>query len=279
MLYFIFTIDGDWLEYFNIELSDQERAPKKEVLEGLIRREIEVVHQMLDGRFVHFIHTSPMARDFFLEPTFLKLWGEIIKNDGDIGLHCHEDEPYKDYYYHYTSHMREVISERASVFRKIGLDVKCYRGGFLGFSRDTVSILEENGIYFDFSCEPGRFLSHRRRLISNWRGAPISHYRMSYNDHRKAGDSKVWEIPIGTSKGKYLYFEKSSPEALKETAFDLKEKSRKNKCDMIVSVLSHSYEYASLERIENIKQKIKLLKEYGSFINLKELASLTQPSP
>ena len=156
MLYFIYTIDGDWLEYFEIGLKEDARAPKRDVLQELVQREIELAEKNLNGYFIHFIHTSRRARDFFIQSPFLRLWKEIIKKGGDIGLHCHEDDPYKDYYYQDAAHMKDVISERVAAFQKAGLDVKCYRGGFLGFSNETVRALEENGILFDFSCEPGR---------------------------------------------------------------------------------------------------------------------------
>ncbi|MFC1623944.1 hypothetical protein ACFL28_01305 [Candidatus Omnitrophota bacterium] len=274
MLYFIFTIDGDWGEYFDINLPEAKRAPKRDVLLDLVQREIEVAARNINGHFIHFIHTSSRARDFFLKGLFLGLWDQIVKNGGDTGLHCHEDDPYRDYYYQDSSRMREVISERARSFRKIGLDVRCYRSGFLGFSDEIVKILEENGIRFDFSCEPGRFLTHGKKVISDWRGAPENYYKMGYNDHCKPGDSKVWEVPLGASEGKYLYFERASLEELEKVAFDLKEKSKRANCDIIVSVLTHTYEYASLEVIENIEKKLSLLKRYGSFINLRKLEDI-----
>jgi len=274
MLYFVFTVDGDWDGYFDIKAQDPERAPKADRVQALIRSEIELAARVLNGRFIHFIHTSPRARDFFLEAPFLKMWEEIVKNGGDTGLHCHEDDPYRNYYYHDSSRMRKVISERAGAFRKAGLDLKCYRSGFLGFSGDIVRILEENDIPFDFSCEPGRFLTHGKTVISDWRGAPESHYRMGYDNHCKPGNSKVWEVPVGASRGKYLYFEKSNLKEIEETALDLKERSVKNKCDIIVSVLTHSHGYSHPEETRGIEKKVSLLKRYGSFINLKELEDI-----
>ncbi len=274
MLYFIFTIDGDWEEYFYIKLSEKDRSPKKEVLQDLIKHEIELAKGVLSGRFIHFIHTSPNARDFFLEESFLTLWKELVKNGGDVGLHCHEDDPYKEYYYKDALRMRKVISERVKAFKKAGLNLKSYRSGFLGFSNEMVKILEESRIYFDFSCEPGRLLKHEGTLICDWRTSPESHYRMSYNNHCKPGNSKVWEVPIGTSKGKYLYFEKSNLQDVEEIASLLKEKSIKNKCDIIVSALTHTYQYASSGVIKDIEKKLSLLKRYGTFINIKELEKI-----
>jgi hypothetical protein len=214
------------------------------------------------------------VRDFFIEKDFRKLWKDLAGNNGDVGLHCHEDDPYKEYYYQDESRMRRVIRERSVSFRKSGLDIKCYRSGFLGFSRDMVRILEDNGLFFDFSCEPGRFLEDNGQLICNWKNSPRRHYRMSYDNHCKEGDSKVWEIPVGASKGRYLYFEKSSLEDIENTALDLKEESVQTSSDIAVSVLSHSYEYISKERMKDVESKIGALKKYGKFINLKELGDV-----
>lgn len=271
MLYFVFTIDGDWKEYFDIKLKDEDRLPKEGDLLDLIQREIDLADKVLKGRFIHFIHTSPRARDFFLEKDFRKLWKDVVRNKGDAGLHCHEDDPYRSYYYQDASRMRNVISERTKAFRKSGLDVQCYRSGFLGFSDEMIRILEENEIYFDFSCEPGRFLKHGGDLVCDWRDAPETQYKMSYDNRCKPGDSKVWEIPVGTSQEKHLYFEKSGLEELEKIALDLREGSVQNRRDIVVSVLSHTYEYESPETIKGIEEKLLLLKRYGTFINLKEL--------
>ena len=270
MLYFIFTVDGDWDEYFQTKLLEESRAPKKDVLQNLIQQEIDLAEKVLNGRFIHFIHTSSRARDFFLQKEFLLLWKRLVRNGGDVGLHCHEDDPYKEYYYEDISRMKKVISERTGVFRKAGLEIKCYRSGFLGFSSKMARILEENEIFFDFSCEPGRFLKHGKSLVCDWRESSETHYRMDYNNHTKPGNSKVLEIPLGASKGKYLYFEKFNLKDIEEVAGVLKEKSIKDKCDIIVSTISHTYDYESSEVIKDIEEKVSLLKKYGKFINIAE---------
>ncbi|MDP8229769.1 MAG: hypothetical protein P9L93_01540 [Candidatus Gorgyraea atricola] len=274
MLYFIYTIDGDWGEYFEVKLSDRERLPKEGVLLDLVQREVDLANRVLQGRFIHFVHTSPLCRDFFLEKSFRKLWKELVRFGGDTGLHCHEDDSYKDYYYHDGSRMEKVISERAQAFRKAGLDTRCYRSGFLGFSNKIVRILEQNEIYFDFSCEPERFLKHGDVLIADWRGTPRQQYRMSYDNHCKPGDSRVWEIPVGVSNGKYLYFEKSDITELEKIALDLKGRSVDNRDNIVVSVLGHTYEYESKEKIKETEEKLTLLKKYGTFINLDQLEKI-----
>jgi len=279
MLYLIFTVDGDWKEYFNIGLSEEGRAPQVEVMQRLIKQEIEVAGRNLEGRFIHFIHSSPRAGNFFLKEPFIKLWRQIIESGGDIGVHCHEDDPYKAYYFQDSARMKEAISGQVRQLRKLGLGILAYRAGFLAFCSSLIPILEENDLDFDFSCEPGRYLVNNEKLISDWRDAPSCIYRMSYDDHRKAGDSGVYEIPIGTSRNHYLYFEKSDCKTIEEVASDLQEKSTKESCDIIVSVLTHSYEYTGSNEIKNIEEKITILKKYGRFINLKELQNIVERLP
>jgi len=276
MLYLLFTVDGDWKNYFNRQLLEKERAPKQDLMKVFIRHEIEVAQRNLEGKFIHFIHASPRARDFFLGKPFITLWQEIIKGGGDIGIHCHEEDPYLEYYFQDSPRMEKVIKDQADKLRGHGLEVKAYRGGFLTFSKELIPILERNNLCFDFSCEPERHLMHDGKLVADWRGSPASLYQMSYGDYKKPGNSGVFEIPIGTLKGKYLYFEKSGLKELEEIASGLKEMSEKASRDIIVSVLTHSYEYASDDEIKTIEEKISLLKKYGQFINLKELSELIQ---
>ncbi len=271
MLYFIFTVDGDWKEYFNVNLPEDERVPRTGVMQSLIEQEIEVARRNLNGKFIHFIHTSARARTFFLNEPFTGYWRQIIEDGGDIGIHCHEDDPYRAYYFHDIPRMRDAISKQVTILRRHGLSVCAYRSGWLAFSSDLIPVLEENGLCFDFSCEPERYLVDGQNLVSDWRGAPTSLYRMSYHNHRETGDSRVFEIPIGVSGGQYLYFEKSDARTIEEAAYNLKAESAKINRDIIVSVLTHSYEYASLDKIRSIEEKISLLKKYGYFINIKEL--------
>ncbi|MFA5499879.1 MAG: hypothetical protein WC404_02245 [Candidatus Omnitrophota bacterium] len=277
MLYLIFTVDGDWKEYFDVKLALEKRQPDSKIMKELIANEIKVAARHLEGRFIHFIHASPCARTFFLKEPFITLWSSIISGDGDIGVHCHEDLPYNEYYFEDTPRMRKVISEQASSLRGSGLETCAYRGGFLAFNHMLIPALEENRLYFDFSCEPGRHLVHNGKVVSDWTGSPESLYRMSYADHRRKGDSSVYEIPMGVSGNKYLYFEKSDANTIEKTARELKNKSDAG--DIIVSVLTHTYEYTSVEAVEDIVNKILVLKKFGRFINIKELKKIVKYLP
>jgi hypothetical protein len=145
-LYFIFTIDGDWDEYFNTRLSPEERKPDEKRLLTLIDEEIELASSTLNGRFLHFIHTSPLVRDFFLRPRFVDKWREIARKGGSLGIHCHEEELYSAWYFDDAKRMGKAITFMANGLRKNGLLTMAYRGGYMTFSPRIIPVLEKKDI-------------------------------------------------------------------------------------------------------------------------------------
>lgn len=260
-LYFVFTIDGDWEEYFYTKLPEEKRRPDKRRMLSLIGQEIKLASDVLNGRFIHFVHTSPRARDFFLRPEFIACWKEIESKGGNVGIHCHEDDPHRAYHFDDMKKMEEAIGFLAEKLDEAGLKSPAFRGGYMTFSPKTIPILEENGIFLDFSCVPGRHLMHGDLLVTDWRGAPDNFYRLSYEDHRKPGDSRVTEIPLG------IYIEI-------ESLFNIWRKARrlrKRGGTVVVSVLAHSYDFSSFKMRLKLKLALLILKKYGRFINAKEV--------
>ena len=277
MLHFVFTVDGDWEEYYNPKLSEEERAPKPKKLLGFIDKEISVALKFLGGKFVHFVHTSPRARDTFLKPEFISRYREIEEFGGNIGVHCHEDDPHKAYYFADTVKMEKAISSFTEGLKKEGITPLAYRGGYMAFDPGIIPILEANDIFLDFSCMPGRYLLHEEDiLVSDWRGAPWNFYRMDYEDHRKIGKSKVFEIPVGEIFDRYLYIELSSIFAMRDVAKILKERAKEK--DFVVSVLTHSFEFGNPLTLLKIKLALLILKRYGRFISAKQALEIVRKS-
>ena len=273
MLYFVFTVDGDWEEYYNPKLSEEERAPNLKKLLNFIDKEITTVLRIIDGKFIHFVHTSPRARDFFLGPEFISRWKKIEEHHGSIGIHCHEDDPRKAYYFDDQERMEKAIGYFTNGLRDKGLFPLAYRGGYMAFSPKTILLLEKNEIFLDFSCEPGRYLIHgEKMLVADWRGSPCNFYRMDYTDHRKPGNSKVFEVPIGNALGGYLHIELSSIIKMWNIAKILKRKAKTN--DVIVSVLAHTFEFGNFLRVFKIRLTLAILKRYANFINAKEALAI-----
>jgi hypothetical protein len=273
MLYFVFTVDGDWEEYYDPKLSEEERAPNLEKLLSFIDKEISAVLRIIDGKFIHFVHTSPRARDFFLASEFIARWKKIEEHNGSIGIHCHEDDPRKAYYFDDKERMEKAIGYFTTGLRQAGISPLAYRGGYMAFSPGTIPLLEKNKIYLDFSCEPGRYLIHgEKMLVSDWRGSPYNYYRMDYTDHRKPGNSRVFEVPIGSALGGYLYIELSSIIKMWNIARILKRKAKTH--DILVSVLAHSFEFGYFLKVLKIKLALSILKKYANFINAQEALAI-----
>ena len=268
-LYFICTIDGDWDEYFHSKLPDAKRQPNKRTLLNLIKHEIKV-SSLINGKILHFIHTSPIAKDFFLQPEFILLWKKIEVKGGSVGVHCHNEDIYRDGCFSDEKRSEASISFLAKELTNKGLSPISYRGGYLCFCNRNIPFLEKNKLFLDFSCDPDRYLWHEGELVSDWRGAPNNYYHMSYKDHRKPGNSKVIEIPLGKSEHNALYVDITSIRGIRKTARFLAKKDKEEKGDIIVSFLSHSYEFSSLWKCFRIKLALLICKRYGKFITDKE---------
>ncbi|MBU1006665.1 MAG: hypothetical protein KKH08_03635 [Candidatus Omnitrophica bacterium] len=274
-LYFIFTVDGDWNEYFSIELPKAKRRPDKKNLLRLIKHEIKIAH-CIGGKLLHFVHTSPVTRQYFLQPDFIALWKEIQDIGGSIGVHCHEEDLFSHGGLDDLALMEQSIRSLTEPLRNEGLSLISYRGGYLAFCKSIIPILERNGIFLDFSCFPGRYLRHKGKLIADWRGAPKNYYRMCYQDHRKEGKSDVIEIPLGKLKQRVLYFDVTSLFDIWMLARHLAKKERTLKGDIIVSLLTHTYELSSPWKRFRTRIALFLCSLYGKFINDKQIIEIVQ---
>ncbi len=259
-LNYVFTIDGDWDEYFLTRISDEERRPVKERLLALVEAELDMA-AATGGKFIHFVHASPLVRDFFLQPEFLALWRKAEAAGGEVGVHCHEEELYKAWYCADTARMAPAIGNIAEGLRNAGLKPRAYRGGFLAFSPGVIPLLESQGLFLDYSCEPGRHLVTNGALVADWRGAPSNIYRLDYQDHRKPGKSRVLEVPLG------VYIERQSLWSIWSTCRRLKRSGG----TVIVSVLAHTYDFASWKMRLKIRAALFICKMHGSFIGSDEV--------
>jgi len=268
-LYYIFTVDGDWDEYFSAELPNQKRRPDRKDLLCLIKREVKVACS-IKGKILHFVHTSPVAREYFLQPEFVALWKKIEEGGGSIGVHCHEEELFSHGRLSDPEKLERAIHSITHPLRDKGLNLISYRGGYLAFCRSVIPILEKNGIALDFSCFSGHYLHYEGRLIADWRGAPKNYYRMCYDDHRKEGISNVVEISLGKVKQRALYIDITSLLDIWMVVRHLAKKERAIDGDVIVSLLTHTYEFSSWWKRLKIRTALFICSRYGSFISDKE---------
>jgi len=97
---------------------------------------------------------------------------------------------------------------------------------------------------------------------------------MSYEDHRRPGNSKVAEIPLGKAGGGTLYIETTSLLGVWKAARALAKRAREEKRDIIVSVLSHTYEFSSFLKRVKIKLALFICRKYGIFISDEEVLAI-----
>ncbi len=268
-LYFIFTIDGDWDEYFYTKLPKKARKPDREGLLLLIKREMRAA-RIIGGKMLHFIHTSPVTRQYFFQSNFISLWKEIEATGGSVGVHCHEEDLFDHGRLEDPVKLEQSIRSLTEPLRKEGIALISYRSGYLAFCKSIIPILEKNGLKLDFSCAPGRYLHYKGRLIADWRGAPKNYYRICYHDHRDEGKSNVIEIPLGKIKQRALYIDITSLLDIAMVARHLAKKDKSFKGNIIVSFLTHTYEFSSLWKRIRIKLALLICRLYGRFITDKE---------
>lgn len=259
-LNFVFTIDGDWDEYFYTALGEERRKPVPGTILKLIEGEIEMA-SLVGGKFIHFAHTSPLVRDFFLRPELIALWKKMEAAGGEVGVHCHEEDLYTAWHYADTSRMEPAIDGMTRGLKEAGISPLAYRGGFMTFAPSLIPLLEKNGLLVDYSCEPGRHLVTNGQLVSDWRGAPDNFYRMDNADHRKPGNSGVLEVPLG------VYIERQS---LLQIWKNCRRLSRREG-ETVVSVLAHTYDFPSWRMRLKIRAALAICRAYGSFIGTREV--------
>ena len=152
-LYYIFTVDGDWDEYFYSKLSNSARQPNKKTLLAMIKREIRVAAS-INNRLLHFIHTSPVTPDFFLQSEFISLWREIRARGGNVGIHCHTEDLFHEGRFSDLEKMKKSISSLTESLVSKEINPISYRGGYMAFCEKNIPILEKTGSCLIFPATP-----------------------------------------------------------------------------------------------------------------------------
>ena len=272
-LYLIFTVDGDWNEYFHAGRPNAERLPDAGTLQTLLSREMSAA-AVIGNKVLHFFHTSSVAPDLFLQPAYSAIWKKSEALGGSVGVHCHHKTLYRDACHSDPVAMERSIDLLTRGLRSQGLHPISYRGGYMTFCEKNIPFLEKNGLVFDFSCDPGRYLRHEGEVIADWRGASDNYYRMSCEDRRKPGTSKVVEIPLGKAGGDALYIDNMSLVRLWRAARALARRAAGKKGDVIVSVLTHTYEFSSFWKTLRVTLALFICKMFGIFINDREAVEI-----
>lgn len=274
-LYYVLTIDGDWDEYFQPAAPSEERQPDKKILMRLLCRQLSATRPA-GGKLLHFIHTSETTRHFFLLPKFLAVWRRIQAGGGSVGVHYHHETYGPKGLSDPLNVMTPGIGVMLDTLRRRHLKVISYRGGYLAFLPEQIPLLETYGFLLDFSCDPGRYNFHDGKVAADWRDAPNFPYRLSYEDHRKPGRSKLTEIPMGKVGKDALYLDTTPLWIVWKTARALARQSRKENKNLVVSILTHTFEFSSWLKWLKILLALWICRFYGTYINDREAFEITR---
>jgi len=130
----------------------------------------------------------------------------------EIGAHLHpwSSPPYReeDLVGRYPSQLDDSqletqLSELTDAIEtSLGVRPVSYRAGRHGFDERSLRILEKLQYRVDTSVDP--LFNETRKGGPSFAGAPVSPYRPDPKDVRRAGASRVWEIPVSAATAPFL---------------------------------------------------------------------------
>ncbi|GEM_PF-6338338 len=201
-LYLIPFFEGDWVKHIP---SPQRAAPPTPGECAVFARRCQAAFrrtvELIGGRFVVGVHTSPAFRATAWTPVLRDTWLAAAEAGATIALHPHEEYLWVERRGQVAAHWRRVISEAIDRLKAIGLRPTAFRSGYGLLSPSMLPILETAGLTLDFSPAPGW-----RRLAGapGWPGGWTSaRWLCSRNPaHLRCGHrrSKILGIPIGAAR-------------------------------------------------------------------------------
>jgi hypothetical protein len=213
--------------------------------------------QIVIPRFLEIFDTYGVKATFFVQEDeilqagtrFSDLWNSIEKQGHEIGYHAHgiiRSSPEKQ---------EAIITRGINNLRDKGLDVVSYRGGRFHMTGRLLEVLEKNGIKYDSSVVPGlREVFDDGIERCNHVGAPHEPYFPSFQDHTKAGDSTVLELPVNryAKISRYLFLGVMQALPKDIILFDHLRESQK---EDILIVLIHSWEGLSMRIRKHVRSE------------------------
>ena len=92
-VYLVPTIDTDSRFYKNYVRGDKEIIDNDLTYEKWsVKKAIKIATQIMKGKAVFMIHTSPFFRSKFFRVPFMNLWEEVLAIGGELALHPQEDK-------------------------------------------------------------------------------------------------------------------------------------------------------------------------------------------
>ncbi|HOK40234.1 MAG TPA: hypothetical protein PLD27_04250 [bacterium] len=234
-MYFLFVVDGDWLEYHK-----NQKVNINKFLE-LIEQEKIISQKYLNNNLIHLIHISKIEPTIFLKEPFLSEW-RLFFNNGKIGLHCHFDIPNKESYYDKIDELTSFIEQKIQLLLNEKINIQAYRGGYCSFDFKLIDLFLKYNIHFDFSAIPGKKIFLYNNKISDWSNSPHFFYELK--------EKTFFEVPIGSNKINHLCLERLTEKKIINILNFLKERKYRVKIPAI-SIITHSYMFKPIYYSKN----------------------------
>ncbi|MCH8273480.1 MAG: hypothetical protein IH851_01660 [Armatimonadetes bacterium] len=136
-------------------------------------------------------NTNLYYREFFHK---IPSWHEVGMN-----VHFENDRGYVED----EKERGNIIRIAKDVLKSHRIKPTSFRAGCFALIASDLKYLEDVGVLVDSSSVSGSDY----KMFVEWSGGPNDPYHPSYEDLRKPGDSKVLEVPITCSGGKYAYLD------------------------------------------------------------------------
>jgi len=282
VVYLVPTVDTDPRFYYDCLKSGKNIIGNDFIYEQwAIKKAIQITQELMEGKAVFTIHTSPLFRNEFYSPPFLKLWEAIVRIGGELALHPHEDRVGGGTFYDDKKHMERIIKDSTLKIRNLSLPLYIFRSGYYAWSKNISDILEKVDYKVDISCAPGIVNSDRD---VNWIGAP--RYACYYDKYKKNHfEGSYFVIPLGwDGKGSrfeknHLFCERGSLNSLYHV-WDTLVEEEVTSFPKIVSFLYHTYALDDEKICNRITKFIKYVKKHnGVILNASEAKELYDRTP
>ena len=186
------------------EADDQWSAGGRERLEVRNAERLPALQALLAGHGIRptYVVTHEMAT----RPESASVLRAIARSgQAEIGAHLHpwSSPPFRpdDLRDHTYPHnlppellARQLRELTQTIHEHLGVRPTTYRAGRNGFHGGTLPVLEELGYTVDTSVDP--LFNERRKGGPSFPGAPLVPYHPDYRDVRRAGASRILEVPI-----------------------------------------------------------------------------------
>ena len=264
VVYLVPTVDTDPRFYNNCIKSGKNVIGNNFIYEQwAIKKAIKIIQELMEGKAVFTIHTSPLFRNDFYTLPFLKLWEEVVMMGGELALHPHEDRMGGGTYYDDKEHMERIIKDTTLKIRNLSLPLYIFRSGYYAWSQGIPDILKKMDYKIDISCAPGIVNSDRD---VNWIGAP--RYACYYDKQkRNCFEGSYFVIPLGwDGKGgrfekNHLFCEKGSLNSLCHVWDTLVEEEEEVEVPSFLKIVSFLYHTFALDD-ESVCNRITRFIEY-----------------